>query len=84
MSNPTLNMSGPPSVSTFENSSVGHGGDHAVNSQVFARTAAKRKTLKGKPGEVRDVLNKLGVGKQNGSSLLMTPFSASPNQAGPR
>jgi len=37
-------------------------------------TAKVRKSSKTKPGEVRDVLNKLGIGKQNGSSMLHAPL----------
>jgi len=34
----------------------------------------KSRKGKGQPNEVRDVLNKLGIGKQSGSSLLRAPF----------
>ena len=34
----------------------------------------KSRKGKGQPNEVRDVLNKLGIGKQSGVSLLRAPF----------
>ncbi|KDQ20494.1 hypothetical protein BOTBODRAFT_309207 [Botryobasidium botryosum FD-172 SS1] len=37
--------------------------------------ASQKKRLHGRPGEVRDVLNQLGVGKLNSSGLLRAPFS---------
>lgn len=62
-----------PSISTLDHgSSIGTYDPLAL---TLTRSRTKKSPLKGKgAGEVRDVLNKLGIGKQNGGSLLKTPF----------
>lgn len=85
ISNPAL-ASGA-SVSTYERaSSLAHGkgsslhplsalqgGTAGVQHPAVSRIKARKG--KGQPNEVRDVLNKLGIGKQSSSSLLRAPFS---------
>ncbi|KAF8917910.1 hypothetical protein CPB85DRAFT_1474452 [Mucidula mucida] len=71
MSNPALAMR-PSSISTLDHNSSLAGGDSRLT-QTRSRT--KKRTITGGPGEVRDVLNKLGIGKQNGS-LLKASFPA--------
>jgi hypothetical protein len=84
VSNPAL-ASGA-SVSTYERaSSVAHGRSpnlhplsalHGGTSGVQHPAVSRIRSRKGKgqPNEVRDVLNKLGIGKQSGSTLLRAPF----------
>ncbi|KAF8826891.1 hypothetical protein HHX47_DHR5000581 [Lentinula edodes] len=65
MSNP--NLARPGSISTLDHGSSVMGGEGR-----FVQTrprSAKKRALPAGPGEVRDVLNKLGLGKQNGSLL---------------
>jgi hypothetical protein len=55
--------------------SVGGMGGRAQPLEPLAISRIKSKRGKAPPSEVRDVLNKLGIGKQSGaSSLLKTPF----------
>ncbi|KAJ3812144.1 hypothetical protein F5876DRAFT_38037 [Lentinula aff. lateritia] len=71
MSNP--NLARPGSISTLDHGSSVMGGEGR-----FVQTrprSAKKRALPAGPGEVRDVLNKLGLGKQNGS-LLKASFPA--------
>ena len=73
MSNPAL-VNVAPSVSTLEHASVAHG-ENGVNRLMPVRSRPE-KALRN-PGEVRDVLNKLRIGKANGStSLLKSSFPA--------
>ncbi|KAL0577069.1 plasma membrane localization protein [Marasmius crinis-equi] len=65
MSNPALAR--PSSISTIDHASSILGGDLKL-SKTRSRTRNKR-TVPAGSGEVRDVLNKLGLGKQNGSLL---------------
>ncbi|KAJ7180256.1 hypothetical protein C8R43DRAFT_972407 [Mycena crocata] len=69
MSNPALVK--PPSLSTLDHASS-IGGESRI---TRSRTRSKRRAPAGGPGEVRDVLNRLGIGKQNGS-LLKASFPA--------
>lgn len=73
MSNPALAMGRPSSISTLDHGPSLPGGDSRLT-QTRSRTAKKR-TIAGRPGEVIDVLTKLGIGKQNGS-LLKASFPA--------
>ncbi|KAJ7044491.1 hypothetical protein C8F04DRAFT_1068540 [Mycena alexandri] len=72
MSNPALVK--PPSLSTLD-----HASSIGVESRLNrprSRTRSRRVPPSG-PGEVRDVLNRLGIGKQNGS-LLKSSFPPVP------
>ncbi|KAJ6455941.1 hypothetical protein DFH09DRAFT_1234396 [Mycena vulgaris] len=70
MSNPALVK--PPSLSTLDHTSS-IGGESRL-ARPRSRTRSKRHPPSGS-GEVRDVLNRLGIGKQNGS-LLKASFPA--------
>jgi len=48
--------------------------DSTTGVQHPAVSRIKARKGKGQPNEVRDVLNKLGIGKQSGVSLLRAPF----------
>lgn len=48
------------------------GGTTGVQHPAVSRIKSRKG--KGQPNEVRDVLNKLGIGKQSGASLLRAPF----------
>ncbi|KAJ7129516.1 hypothetical protein C8R44DRAFT_776974 [Mycena epipterygia] len=77
MSNPALVK--PPSLSTLDHtSSIG------VESRLGlprSRTRSKRRGPPSGSGEVRDVLNRLGIGKQNGS-LLKSSFPVAKERIG--
>ncbi|CAK5275407.1 unnamed protein product [Mycena citricolor] len=70
MSNPALVR--PPSVSTLDHASS-IGGESRLM-QPRSRTKSKRRPTPSRPDEVREVLNRLGIGKQNGS-LLRSSFA---------
>jgi hypothetical protein len=83
ISNPAL--ASRASISTYERaSSLAHGrgpnlhplsalnGGTSVQHPAVSRIKSRKG--KGQPNEVRDVLNKLGIGKQSGNSLLRAPF----------
>ena len=72
MSNPTLAMGRPSSISTLD-----HGPSFVGENRLTqTRSRTKKRIIPGRPGgEVKDVLNKLGIGKQNGS-LLKASFPA--------
>lgn len=73
MSNPALAKA--PSISTLDHApSAGdhHHRGHRSNRSVSS--TKKRKTNATGSDDVRDVLNKLGLGRQNGSSLLKASF----------
>jgi protein EFR3 len=73
---------GAPSISTLDQgSSIAHNDPLAL--QLTRSRTKKNKPLKG-PGEVRDVLNKLGIGKQNGGNLLKAPFPGSQSRDRPQ
>ncbi|KAF7292357.1 Cellular morphogenesis-related protein [Mycena chlorophos] len=69
MSNPALVK--PPSLSTMDHGSS-IGGDSKF---MRPRTKSRRRATPTGPGEVRDVLNRLGIGKPNGS-MLKSSFPA--------
>ncbi|KAI0368151.1 hypothetical protein BV20DRAFT_948958 [Pilatotrama ljubarskyi] len=72
MSNPNL-AGRVPSISTLDHTSSVFPGDQ------FSKLAPQRsrpQRIKPRPGEVREVLNKLGIGKQNGSGNLKSSFPA--------
>ncbi|EPQ59402.1 hypothetical protein GLOTRDRAFT_70807 [Gloeophyllum trabeum ATCC 11539] len=75
MSNPAL-VNGAPSISTFDHSSLTQAGDGWALRPTRSRPARRPQTAG--PSEVRDVLNKLGIGKQNGNSLLKASLSPLP------
>jgi hypothetical protein len=58
----------PPSISTLDHSSS--------NGEILAQPVSSRPRRQPSNGEVREVLNKLGIGKQNKSSLLKASFPA--------
>lgn len=74
MSNPALVR--PPSISTLDHTSI-HGGDLLSSHRTTpTRPKSRKQQISTHPGEVRDVLNKLGIGKQQGGSLLKASFPA--------
>jgi hypothetical protein len=75
MSNPALVKA--PSISTLDHPSSIGAGDLFSNRLTLSRSKSKkRRPATSGPDEVRDVLGKLGIGKQNGSSLLKASFPA--------
>ncbi|KAI0638061.1 hypothetical protein C8Q77DRAFT_1089093 [Trametes polyzona] len=81
MSNPNLAAGRVPSISTLDHtSSVFPGGGSSVADHGFAKLTPQRSRpqtrAKPRPGEVREVLNKLGIGKQNGAGNLKSSFPA--------
>ncbi|KAI0701799.1 hypothetical protein BC835DRAFT_1411283 [Cytidiella melzeri] len=71
MSNPNLRETAG-SISTFDHTSATQG-DGLKLTPVRSRTQQRSK-LAG-PGEVKDVLNKLGIGKANGAGMLRPSFA---------
>ena len=73
MSNPNL-AGRVPSISTLDHTSS------VFPEHQFAKLTPSRsrpqQRAKPRPGEVRDVLNKLGIGKQNGNAVLKSSFPA--------
>lgn len=79
MSNPALVTPRPASVNTIERkTSMNHGSIHGTLSvrsggarRVVSATAKPKKRVPGAPGEVKDALDRLGIGspKLNGSTL---------------
>lgn len=67
LSNPNLAANRAPSLSTLEHTSVGAHGESPLR-QVRSRPQQRKI---GSPNEVRDVLNKLGIGKQNGNGNML-------------
>lgn len=63
-----------PSLSTLEHTSTAHGDMHKL-APVRSRTSQQRNRFAG-PGEVKDVLNKLGIGKANTGSMLKPSFTS--------
>jgi protein EFR3 len=75
MSNPALVKA--PSVSTLEHiSPVGAVDTFSQRLTLSRSRSKKRRPVTNGPDEVRDVLSKLGIGKQNGNSLLKASFPA--------
>ncbi len=74
MSNPALAR--PPSISTLDHTSSFVSGENGFRlTQTRSRGRAKKRPAPSAAGEVRDVLSKLGIGKQN-ANLLKASFSA--------
>lgn len=72
MSNP--NLARPPSISTLDHTSsimTGEGGLRLT--QTRSRSRAKKRAAPNGAGEVRDMLTRLGISKQN-SNLLKATF----------
>lgn len=78
LSNPNLRDTAP-SLSTLEHASTAHGDMHKLT-PVRSRTSQQRNRLAG-PGEVKDVLNKLGIGKTNAGSMLRPSFASKKNES---
>jgi hypothetical protein len=72
MSNPALAR--PPSVSTLDHASSLTGGEfHNLGlTQTRSRSRTKMRPKPSGAGEVRDVLTRLGISKQNGNLLKAT------------
>ncbi|KAH7914390.1 hypothetical protein BJ138DRAFT_1000116 [Hygrophoropsis aurantiaca] len=70
-SNPALAR--PPSISTLDHTSSFDLGSNRLD-LTRTRSRPKKRAVTSGAGEVRDVLNKLGIGKQNGNSLLKASF----------
>ena len=89
MSNPALVAPRPSSVNTFERpTSVNHGSTHNALSvrsngprRVVSATTKPKKRVPGAPREVKDALDRLGIGspKLNGSALK-TSFKSPSNK----
>ncbi|TFK78762.1 hypothetical protein K466DRAFT_668343 [Polyporus arcularius HHB13444] len=81
MSNPNL-AGRVPSISTLDHTSSvfpDQQGQHGFSKLAPTRSRPQQPLRKPRPGEVRDVLNKLGIGKQNGngnSAVLKSSFPA--------
>lgn len=71
MSNPALTR--PASISTLEHAPSTSEGGALRLTQTRSRPGNKKRSVPTGAGEVRDVLNRLGIGKQNGS-LLKSSF----------
>ena len=72
MSNPALVR--PPSISTLDRTSPSYmGGDSIRLTQTRSRPTTKSRSARNGTGDVRDVLTRLGISKQN-SSLLKATF----------
>lgn len=65
----------PPSISTLEHAPSSMGTDLGNLRLTQTRSRNKKRSTTSGSGEVRDVLNRLGIGKQNGS-LLKASFPA--------
>lgn len=71
-----LALAKAPSISTLDHtSSLATGTPLRLTTSRSSRKQKLRQKATG-PDEVRDVLNKLGIGKQNGNSLLKASFPA--------
>lgn len=71
LSNPNLRDTAA-SISTLEHGSTTHG--EPLKLAPVRSRPQQRSKLAG-PGEVRDVLNKLGIGKANGAGMLRPSFT---------
>ena len=90
MSNPSLATPRPPSVKTFDRrTSVNRGSVHNTLSvrsggprRAVSATSKPKKRVPGAPREVKDALDRLGIGspKMNGSSLK-TSFKSPSNKS---
>ena len=71
-----LALATAPSISTLDHaSSLPTGDPLRLTTSLSSRNKKLRQKTRG-PDEVRDVLNKLGIGKQKGNSLLKASFPA--------
>lgn len=73
MSNPNLSNRAP-SFSTLEHTSTLAHGDISINKLTPVRSRPQQRSKLSGPSDVRDVLNKLGIGKQNGGIHLKPSF----------
>ncbi|KAI0796779.1 hypothetical protein C8Q75DRAFT_710209 [Abortiporus biennis] len=74
MSNPNLPTKAP-SLSTLEHaSSLSPNGELAFTKLAPVRSRPQQRSKLGRPGDVKDVLNKLGIGMQNGNNMLKSSF----------
>lgn len=80
MSNTALGKA--PSISTLDHASSFTGGDLRLT-QTRSRPRGKKRAMPSGSGDVRDVLSKLGIGKQNGN-LLKSSFPATNKFESPR
>lgn len=77
MSNPALGA--PPSISTLERvSSITGSESPLTRHKTVSSVSSRQRTTTSPNGEVRDVLSRLGIGKQNGNSLLKASFPSLP------
>jgi hypothetical protein len=73
MSNP--NLAGPPSISTLDHTSSVFTGDlglRLTRTRSRSRSRVKKASAPNAAGEVREVLTRLGIGKQNSNLLKST------------
>lgn len=73
MSNP--NLAGPPSISTLDHTSSIFTGDLGLRlsrTRSRSRSRVKKSSVPNAAGEVREVLTRLGIGKQNNNLLKST------------
>lgn len=78
LSNPNLRDTAP-SLSTLEHTSATHGGtllDGHKLTPVRSRPQQQPRSRLAGPGEVKDVLNKLGIGKGNAGGMLKPSFNS--------
>ena len=67
----------PASISSFGDATHSASGDSAVNVPGLFRPKSRTRALNGESSkDVRDVLDKLGIGARNGANLLKASFSA--------
>ena len=78
LSNLALSQARAPSVSSFGAATYSAGsGEESNISRIFRPERPKRRLLDGEsPREVRDMLDKLGIGAKNGANLLKTSLSS--------
>jgi len=78
MSNVVLSQQKPPSVSSFGAQTFAATSDsHYDRSQLFKESRTRHRAANGDgPKEVRDVLNKLGIGSKGGPNLFKASLSA--------
>ena len=80
MSNPNLAAAAAsarvPSISTLDHGSAVTAGDGYGFSRLTQTRSRGQQRAKPRPGEVKDVLNKLGIGRQNGNAVLKSSFPA--------
>ena len=80
MSNPNLAAAAAsarvPSISTLDHGSAVTASDGYGFSRLTQTRSRGQQRAKPRPGEVKDVLNKLGIGRQNGNAVLKSSFPA--------